>query len=196
MPVPEHERGSGLHAEAWVDRYGDTLYRYALSRLRDAEASEEVVQETFLAALRARDQYSGAGSEGAWLLGICKRKIIDYVRRRQRPDAAAGGETAGDPSADLFDAKGNWRLDPRITKGRPEAALERDDFWRALRGCLEGLPRRQADVFVLREMDEMDRDDICKELEITASNLGVLLHRARLHLTRCMKAHLQKWGVL
>ena len=80
--------------------------------------------------------------------------------------------------------------------GRPEACLEREEFWLSFRGCLKGLSQRQADVFTLREIDEMAGDEICKELGITASNLWVLLHRARLQLSRCMKSHLEKWGVL
>jgi len=170
--------------------------RNALSRLRNEDSAEDVVQETFVAALRARDQYSGKGAEGAWLLGICKRKIVDFIRRRNRPDAAAGGDLGSDPSASLFDAKGNWRLDPRIMKGRPEACLDRGEFWQAFRGCLGGLSQRQADVFMLREVEDMASQEICKELGITTSNLWVLLHRARLQLTRCMKSHLEKWGAL
>lgn len=50
----------------WVDRHGDSLYRYALSRLRDGEAAEEVVQETFVAGLKNVDQYAGTGPERAW----------------------------------------------------------------------------------------------------------------------------------
>ncbi|MGB9689011.1 sigma-70 family RNA polymerase sigma factor [Thermogutta sp.] len=179
----------------WVDQYGDVLFRFALSRLRDPDAAEEVVQETFVAALRARHQYSGEGSERAWLTGICRRKIVDYIRRRNRPDAATGGEQDNDPSAEFFDAKGNWRFDPRIMGGRPEAAMEREEFWEAFRSCLKRLPQRQADVFMLREFDELSGDQICKELGITSSNLWVLLHRARLRLTRRMKFHLEKWGV-
>jgi RNA polymerase sigma-70 factor (ECF subfamily) len=196
MAHSEVHPGGAIDPAEWVDRYGDTLYRFALSRLRNADSAEEVVQETFVAALRARDQYSGEGAEGAWLLGICKRKIVDLIRRRNRPDAASGGDLGSDPSASLFDAKGHWRQDPRIMKGRPEACLERDEFWLAFRGCLNGLSQRQADVFTLREIDELAGDEICKELGITASNLWVLLHRARLQLTRCMKSHLEKWGDL
>lgn len=59
-----------MDPEAWVDDYGDELFRYAYSRLRDINAAEEVVQETFVAAIRAMEQYSGKGSQGAWLLGI------------------------------------------------------------------------------------------------------------------------------
>ena len=192
MPTPGGQLGSTVNPAEWVDLHGDTLHRFALSRLRDAEAAEEVVQETFMAALRARDQYSGKGPEGAWLLGICKRKVVDHVRRRNRPDAGAGGELDPDPSATMFDAKGNWRFDPRVLKGRPEGALEREAFWQAFRGCLHRLSQRQADAFTLRELEELTSEEICKELEISASNLWVLLHRARLGLMGCMKSHLEK----
>ncbi len=185
---------NALDPASWVDNHGDTLFRYSLSRLRDVESAEEVVQETFVAALRASGQYAGKGSEGAWLLGICKRKVIDHVRRRNRPDSPAGGDLGPDPSEVLFDDKGNWRRDPRLFGSRPESAIEREEFWQAFRGCLSGLSRRQADAFTLRELDDMESDEICKELRISTSNLWVLLHRARLRLTNCMKSHLEKWG--
>jgi RNA polymerase sigma-70 factor (TIGR02943 family) len=185
---------SAMDPTDWVDRHGDVLFRYALSRLRDPDAAEEVVQETFVAGLRAKDQYTGAGAEGAWLMGILKRKVIDCVRRRNRPDAGRGTEPGEDPSETLFDEKGNWRLDPRITGRRPEALLEREEFWQVFRGCLNDLPQRQADVFSLREVDDLSSESICKELQITPSNLWVLLHRARLRLMKCMKSHLERWG--
>lgn len=185
---------STMDPTTWVDEHGDLLYRFALSRLRDPEAAEEVVQETFVAALKAKDQYRGSGSEGAWLLGILKRKVIDLVRRRGRPDAGRGTEPGEDPTEALFDEKGNWKWDPRITGRRPEALIERDEFWEVFHGCLGGLPQRQADVFSLRELEELSSESICKELEITSSNLWVLLHRARLRLMKCMKTHLARWG--
>lgn len=189
MPSPDPQTENTLAPEQWVDRYADTLFRYTVSRLRDPEAAEEVVQETFMAALRAREQFTGKGAEGAWLLGICKRKVVDHIRRRNRPDAATGGDTTQDPTEVLFDQKGNWKTDPRAFRGRPENAMEREEFWDAFRQCLRRLSQNQADVFALRELDELTSDEICKELRITASNLWVLLHRARLHLTRCMTSY-------
>ncbi len=56
-------RDRSVDPSMWVDQYGDFLYRYALSRLRDAEASEEVVQDCFVAGLRAVDQYAGKGDQ-------------------------------------------------------------------------------------------------------------------------------------
>ncbi|MGM0489699.1 MAG: sigma-70 family RNA polymerase sigma factor [Planctomycetota bacterium] len=180
-----------LETDMWVDRHGDTLFRYALSRLRDRDSAEEVVQETFVAALHAIDQYTGAGSEGAWLLGILKRKIIDCVRRRNRPDSGVGGDVGGNPAETLFDKNGNWRFDPRLAGLRPETSLERKEFWHAFRECLTRLPQRQADVFALREMEGLSGKDICEKLQITQSNLWVLLYRARLRLVYLMKSHME-----
>lgn len=176
-----------LDPSQWVDAYGDYLYRYARSRLRDPEASEEVVQETFVAGLKGSAQYAGRGSERAWLLGILKRKIIDHVRRRNR--AAIGGDREfGDDFAEqLFDQTGQWKHDPRIFGENPAAALESSDFYRILQHCLDALPKGQADAFTLREVEGEKSADVCHVLGITSSNLWVLLHRARLRLAACMK---------
>lgn len=175
-----------LNPAAWVDDYGDYLYRYAISRLRNSAASEEVVQETFLAALKHVHQYQAKGTERAWLLGILKRKIIDFIRDRSRTKSLSEEDLKDLPET-FFDQKGNWQKEARSTSFAPLCSLERKDFWRILQGCLDKLPTRQADVFVLREMNDQSTEVICDELEISASNLWVLLHRARLQLAQCMK---------
>ena len=180
-----------LDPSQWVDAYGDYLFRYARSRLRDPEASEEVVQETFVAGLKGADQYSGRGSERAWLLGILKRKVIDHVRRRSRAAVGSQREFGDDLTEQLFDHTGHWKNDPRIFGENPGAALESNEFYRALQSCLDALPSGQADVFTLREVEGEKSADVCKVLGITPSNLWVLLHRARLRLATCMK---QKWA--
>ncbi|MDA1052384.1 MAG: sigma-70 family RNA polymerase sigma factor [Planctomycetota bacterium] len=180
-----------LKPAEWVDQYGDYLYRYAVSRLRDGDAAEEVVQESFVAALRHVDQYEAKGSERAWLLGILKRKIIDLIRARNRTTSLAD-EESNDPSEALFDRNGSWQKEIRTARYAPLDSLEREEFWRILRGCLETLPARQADVFTLREMDDQTTEEICKGLEITASNLWVILYRARLQLSNCMKSRWQQ----
>ncbi len=177
-----------LNPSLWVEQYGDYLYRYALYRLRDAGEAEEVVQETFVAALRAQDQYSGKGAERAWLLGILKRKIVDLVRQRAHLSHTGGNALGDDISEAVFDQKGRWREDPRLFGSDPSSWLERQEFWQIFRSCLASLPGRQADTFSLREIDGQSSEEICKELHITPSNLWVLLHRARLGLLRCMKS--------
>lgn len=172
--------------DQWVDEYGDYLYRYAFSRLRDSTAAEEVVQETFLAGIRFQHRYSGEGAERAWLLGILKRKIIDYLRMRNRYDRDGSWDDVNDPSAQLFDQNGRWK--PDSFSRPPTEQAEAKEIWDVVRGCLEHLPKGQADVFVLSVMEEMDSDEICAELGISSSNLWVRLHRARLSLAKCVGA--------
>ena len=170
--------------ERWLDDYGDYLFRYAMARLRDSTAAEEVVQETFLAGIRFQDQYSGVNAERAWLLGILKRKIIDYVRMRNRYDRDGSWEDSNDPSAQLFDQNGSWKSDAFAVNAPDQ--VESMEIWEVVNGCLKHLPKGQSDVFVLSVMEEMDSDKICSELGISASNLWVRLHRARLALAKCV----------
>jgi RNA polymerase sigma-70 factor (TIGR02943 family) len=191
--LTEAEARKSLEPSAWVDSHGDYLYRYAFSRLRDGEAAEEVLQQTFLAALQHSDQFAAKGSERGWLLGILKRKIVDFIRQRNRTSTLADDD-GGDLSEALFDRSGSWKPELRSTLRQPLDSLEREEFWKILRGCLDTLPPQQADVFVLREFDDHSTEEICKDLEITASNLWVLLHRARLRLSHCMKSRWQQEG--
>ncbi len=173
----------------WVDNHGDYLYRYAWSRLRDTNAAEEVVQETFLAGIRFQDRYNGKGPERAWLLGILKRKLVDYVRMRARFNRDGMAADGSDPTAQMFDQHGNWKAGAMRFE-LPEHQIESMELWDVVKGCLSHLPSGQADVFMLSVMENMDSDQICRELDISPSNLWVRLHRARLALALCVGA---KW---
>ncbi|MBL1293913.1 MAG: hypothetical protein COB61_008575, partial [Thiotrichales bacterium] len=70
-----------MDPSSWLDDYGDELYRYALARLRDKSAAEDVVQETLLAALKAQENFRGDSAVKTWLIGIMKFKIIDFYRK-------------------------------------------------------------------------------------------------------------------
>lgn len=188
MAIPlEAESGPSLKPAAWVDDFGDFLFRYAVSRLRDAGAAEDVVQQTFLSGLQNIEQFTGRGSEKGWLLGILKRKIIDAVRQRSRTSQLTDSD-GNDPLDQMFDQQGSWKQNVRSTLLQPLDVVEASEFWPILQQCLDSLPKRQADVFTLREMDDLETEVVCKELAITPSNLWVLLHRARVRLASCMKA--------
>ena len=178
-----------LDPEQWIDEYGDYLYRYAQSRLRDPNAAEEVVQETFVAGVRYQAQFQGSGSERSWLLGILKRKIIDYVRMRTRHAPNKHSVDDADPTAELFDENGRWKKGV-LSDFSPDQAMSARELWQIVRDCLEHLPKSQADVFVLSVMEEIDTSEICRQLNITPSNMWVRLHRARLGLAKCVGA---KW---
>ena len=185
------EPSEAVDPDRWVDEYGDYLYRYAFSRLRDANAAEEVVQETFLAGVRYQEQFSGKGSIQGWLTGILKRKIVDHVRARNRQNRTSSWEDGPDLAEQMFDATGGWKPEAFSWSPTPEQKLEMSELWGIVQGCLEGLPKGQADVFMLSVMEQMDSDEVCRQLDISPSNFWVRMHRARLGLANCVGT---KWN--
>jgi RNA polymerase sigma-70 factor (ECF subfamily) len=174
--------------EAWVDRYGDSLYRYALLRLRAPDLAADVVQETFLEALRARHSFAGRSSERTWLIGILRHKIIDQLRRSARDGPLTNGAPPGAPDVGPFDDLGHWRVGPRPWPGDPGRELESREFWDVFGRCLDGLPRGLADAFFLREIDGLGADEVQRTLGITPANLWKRLHRARMLLRQCLES--------
>ena len=167
------------------------LLRVATLQLRDNDAAEDVVQDTLLAAVQGASGFSGKSSLKTWLTGILKHKIVDVIRRRSREPVVATleDECQLDDFDALFDETGHWE-NPPAEWGDPEVALSRQQFMNIMDFCLEKLPPNTARVFVMREVMELDSDEICRELSITATNLWVMLYRARMALRQCLE---QNW---
>ncbi len=180
---PTIGRGPATDPEGWLDRHGDGLYRYALARLRDPDAAADLVQETFLEALRSRENFEGRSSERTWLIGILRHKVLDHLRRSGRERAAP----VGDPDEGPFDRQGFWRVGPARWGGDPAWALERREFWGVFGVCLAKLPSIHADAFLLRELEGLDAPEVCQLLGISPVNLWARLHRARLSLRDCLE---------
>jgi RNA polymerase sigma-70 factor (ECF subfamily) len=175
--------------EAWVDEHADYLFRYARPRLRDRHITEEVLQETFLAALKSVGKFCGDSSPRTWLVGLLRRKIADHYRKRYREGEGESIDTT-DPTIDAwFDKKGSWIVQPKRCELDPAELHERTDFWTVLQSCLQALPDRLATAFTLRVVDNREPDDVCKVLSITPTNLWVALHRARARLRACLEAN-------
>lgn len=170
----------------WVERYGDVLFRYARSRVQDRTVAEDLVQETFLAALQTRDHFAGRSSEQTWLIGILRRKIADHYRKAARRPATEGAETA---SAKQFDHRGHWISRPKKWQLDPARIAENVEFWSVFDDCVSKLPRRLGDSFRLRESEDVTTEEICQVLGISSSNLWTQLYRARVFLRRCLEAN-------
>ncbi len=174
--------------ESWVDEHAGYLFRYAIPRVRDHHAAEEIVQETFLAAMKALESFRWKSSPRTWLIGILRHKIMDLFRRIDRKKETESLDVS-DPTIDAwFDSKGRWIKAPEDLD--PVALQERADFWVIFEGCLETLPELQAEAFSLRVMDDVESTEVCKVLSISSTNLWVLLHRARARLRACLET---KW---
>jgi RNA polymerase sigma-70 factor (ECF subfamily) len=95
---------------SWVDLYGDLLYRFALSRVKDPSIAEELVQETLLAALKSRANFQGRSTARTWLIAILKHKIVDHIRKRVREPAFDKVESLSDALAN-DPVEGNFKDD-------------------------------------------------------------------------------------
>ena len=171
-----------LEPRLWVQKYGDLFYQYALRRLNDRQAAEDVVQETFLAAIKASVNYRGDALESTWLSSIMRKKTIDVIRKRERArnnrsvsDVAEVNNVTEDQCLDVIGASFAMA---------PSKAMADAEFMKLVRDTLKRLPKNQADVFVLRELEQLEPEVICELLNISRKNLWVRLYRARVALAR------------
>jgi RNA polymerase sigma-70 factor (TIGR02943 family) len=173
--------------EQWVDLYGNYMYRYALARLSDPEVAQDIVQEALVGAIHAFKRFEGKSSIKTWLIAILKRKIVDHFRQarnRQRMDSI---ESAVNGIDRTFDDSGHWVAKPNDWTVNPGKAYEQREFIDILYQCITKLPERLAEIFMLREFEELSTEQICHRLEITESNCWVMLYRARMQLRSCLE---------
>jgi RNA polymerase sigma-70 factor, TIGR02943 family len=175
-----------LDPTRWLADHGDYLYRVARRQLRSDALAEDAVQETLLAALSARERYSGDASPRTWLTGILKHKIVDLIRRSVREVEIPCDDDGADDIDALFKADGHWAHDIREWK-TPEKDAELAQLRQILLKCSDGLKPAMARVFALREIVGLETEEICKELAISSTNCWVLLHRARLFMRACLE---------
>jgi RNA polymerase sigma-70 factor (ECF subfamily) len=144
------EQSPKIDPSKWVAEHGATLYAYAMSRLKNADAAEDAVQEALLGGLKNLKSFPPTSNIGPWLMGILKKKVVD----RQRRSASEGTTIVDvDPIVDqLFDKRGNWSKTARAADSFRLDTLEQSEFSGILKRCLKGLTSNQAAVFVGREI--------------------------------------------
>ena len=186
-----------LKPQMWVEQHGNYLFNYAIVRVNDREKAEDLVQETFLAGLKAKDNFQGKSSERTWLISILKRKVIDTYRKQYSSKVSSMSEYEQDISdGDFYRTeapfKGHWLegKGPHSNSLMPEGKMEEEELREIISLCIKNLPPNLAAAFAMKMIDEAESDEICKELGITSSNLWVMLHRARLKMRTCVES---KW---
>lgn len=166
---------------------GDLL-RFARLQLRNDAWAEDVVSETFLAALSKPQAFAQRSQLKTWLIGILKHKVIDALRLHGREvSASSSNDDDTDPLEYLgFKADGHFSQAP-ADWGNPEQDLSSRQFLAVMDACVRQLPASQGRLFLMREWLELSSEEICKELDLTPTNLYVQLHRARLRLRECLE---------
>ncbi len=171
----------------WLSSHYDYLYCFAVSRLKNREAAQDLVQETLLSAWKGRDGFKENSSIRTWLTGILKNKIADHIRgeirhRNMLNDPRHNrSETDADGFSNTSDA---WRY-------CPEQLCNHQKILESIEVILNKLPEQQQTVFRMRELIGEDTGSICERLGITTTHVNVLIHRARKSLQKCLENDLR-----
>lgn len=169
----------------WVEDHSDLLFQYANKRVSDLELSKDLVQETYLAAWRNKDSFRGEASLKNWLFLILKSKIIDHFRKAKTNAIV----TDDDDAHVFFDSQDHWRkgIYPAALSVNFQSEMERRDFFIVFQSCGKKMKEIQHAVFVMKYVDELDSEEICKIMGLTPSNYWVLIHRAKVQLRACLE---------
>lgn len=164
------------------------LFRFAMLQLRNKTHADDAVQETLLAILEKPQNFQGHSSLRTYVIGILKFKIIDLLRLSNREVQFLLNEENDDTEVidSLFKENGHL-INKNPSWGNPDSVLEQKDFFLTLEICLEKLPSQTARVFMMREWLDLSTEEICKELDLSTSNLWVILYRARMRLRECLE---------
>ncbi|ARD29460.1 RNA polymerase factor sigma-70 [Acinetobacter lactucae] len=191
----DHEEiGDQLHNPAFLQDLRQQMIKFAFLQLSSLPQAEDVVQEALTSAFQNLDSFKGRAAFKTWVFAILKNKIIDVVRQKSR--LVAMSELFKDEESELsidalFDASGHWhKYEAPQAWQSPEEMMEQADFWIIFEACLDHLPAKYAQVFMMREVIELSSNEICSKLELSISNFNVLMYRSRTRLRECLE---NKW---
>jgi RNA polymerase sigma-70 factor (ECF subfamily) len=176
--------------ETWVDRYGDYLYGFAMSRLRNPDAAHDCVQDTFLAAIKALDRFDGSRDIKFWLRGIMRNKIVDQIRRsvkENKVDIQAEDEALIESF--WFKYSGIATTNPDPWQFNPRKHYDNSEFWVIFDHCIQQVKEPARQAFILRVLEDLSTEEVCKVMNISSNYLWVLLHRARSQLKTLIEAN-------
>jgi RNA polymerase sigma-70 factor (TIGR02943 family) len=183
-----------LKIEDWVKNYGDYLFGVAYYKTNNKELAEDLVQDAFVSAIKAKETYNGTANEKTWLATILKNKIIDHYRKQANATNYQQylQSTQTSFSKNYFVANGEQEGHVKIeafsnTWSNADAVVNEKDFSHVLQQCLTKLPNTILPIFLRKFVDEAKADAICKEFNITNANYWVIIHRAKLVLKTCLE---------
>jgi len=163
-------RGEPEAAVALYDAYFDRIYALVFNQVaRNREVAQDIVQETFLAALKSAGKFNGRSRAYTWLYSIATKKVADFYRRQKRVAKHQVKSFNGTIELDqLSDSK----------QSAPEA-VESDEESHAVQQALSGLPLHYGQVRVLKYTEEIPVLEISQIMGRSPKSIEGLLTRAR-----------------
>jgi RNA polymerase sigma-70 factor (ECF subfamily) len=169
-----------------VSRYHVRLVRLAESMVSSRAVAEEVVQDTWLGVVRGVHRFEGRSTVKTWLFRILANRARSSGAREARTPALGDDVLAG-----RFDSSGAWDRPPEPWTDTVDRRLTAEQLAGRIRDCLPELPTGQRQVVLLRDIEEVDTDDVCEMLGISLGNQRVLLHRGRARLRSLLERELE-----
>ncbi len=172
----------------WVAQYTEEMYKWALYKTSSIEVSEDLVQETFLAAAEKISAFKGDSSPKTWLFSILNHKIIDHYRKKVSQTVYLENQVL----SDFFGEDEGWlhEKQPKDWQDEEGHLLDNEVFQSVLKKCLDALPEKWNLSVKLKYLTSKSGEEICQELDITPSNFWQMVHRAKLKLRDCIET---KW---
>jgi RNA polymerase sigma-70 factor (ECF subfamily) len=168
-----------------VHEHTRPLYRAARGMGFREEEAEDLAQDVFTTFFETLDRFEGRSQVRTWLFGILHRKVLE---RRRDQEKERRIDSIDEVFESRFDKDGHWTKPPADL----QRIMESKELGVAITDCLDGLPASQRSVFVFREMEGLPTPEVCKILEVSVTNMSVLMFRARNRLRECMEA--RGWG--
>ncbi len=173
--------GEAEAIQAVIRAYLPQVVRAARGAGLPADEAEDVAQSTFLTFLNVVKRFEGRSHVRTFLFGILYKKVAEKRRQQARERRT---DSIDDVMESRFSADGHWHTPPRPIDERFHDGEVREQ----IDGCLDGLSLNQRMAFVLRESEGLTTEEVCKILDVSRTNLGVLLYRARNRLRECLEA--------
>jgi len=156
--------------------------------------ADEVVQESWISVLKALPKFEGRSTLKTWITRIVANEAKRRLKKESRHISLEGLTEDDSSFLERFDSKGHWIRPPaNWDLATPEEILEESQLKQCIDATIEQLPDQQKAVFVLRDMQSFSLEQICNILEVSDSNVRVLLHRARTRLHQAIE-HFQETG--
>ncbi len=172
--------------KAWVNDFSEDLLSRAVYKTGNKEVAQDIVQDTFHAALKSYERFEGRSNPKTWLFSILNNKIVDHYRKVYTKKE----KSMPFDLSSVFNQDGEWNKDAMPHNWEiedDENIADNEEFRHILQECIRNLPEAGFIAIQNKYFEEKDSQDICKELNITPTNYWQIIHRAKLQLRKCME---------
>lgn len=161
--------------EILMRRYNQSLYRVIRSYLSHEQDVEDVMQDTYLKAYEKLGQFQGISSFATWLIRIGINEALMRLRKNSKQSKSLTG-FSNQPSGTSVQMEGN----------HPEKTFINNEMKLIIERAIDSLPDKYRTIYIMKEIEDMDFEEISYCLDLTHNNASVRFHRAKAMLKEAL----------